>query len=179
MSHLDKQIKKRSERIIKLFNAFKNQPISKAPGPIPAFSKWLDGRIISVKRGEIEVQYDLRPEMANPTGLLHGGMQAAVIDDTIGMCTATLGYEGFLITIDAQINFLGKVNVDESVRVKAMMVREGRNVVHFFSQISDLKGNLIATGNANLLRTQYTPDYVKAIDNKKGFQLPEQDREEI
>lgn len=171
MSKEEKEIMKRSKRVIRLFNAFKGHPISKAPGPIPAFSKWLDGKIMDVKRGKIEVQYDLRPEMANPTGLLHGGMQAAVIDDTIGMASGTLGYEGFLITIDASINFLGKVKVDQSIRVKASMVREGRNIVHFFSQVSDLEGNLIATGNANLLKTKYTPDYVKAIDSNEEFNI--------
>jgi len=171
MPNEDKKIQKRSERIIRLFKAFKGKPISEAPGPIPAFSKWLGGKIMEVSRGEIVVEYDLRPEMANPTGLLHGGMQSGLIDDTIGMCTATLGYEGFLITIDANYNFLGKVKVDQSVRVKANMVREGRNIVHFFAQIKDLEDKLIATGNANLLRTQYKPDYVKAIDSDKGFGL--------
>jgi uncharacterized protein (TIGR00369 family) len=170
----DKKVLKRSKRIIKLFNAFKGYPISKAPGPIPAFSKWLNGKIISVKRGEMELQYDLRPEMANPTGLLHGGMQSALIDDCIGMSTATLGYEGFLITIDVQNSFLGKVKVDETVIVKASMVREGRNIVHFIGQIKDLNGKLIATGNANLLKTKFTPDYIKAIDDNKSFEVPEE-----
>jgi uncharacterized protein (TIGR00369 family) len=169
MSQKEQERKERSARIVRLFQAFKGRPISEAPGPIPAFSKWLDGKILDVKRGEIKLQYDLRPEMANPTGLLHGGMQAALIDDTIGMCTATLGYKGFLITIDAQLNFLGKVKVDESVRVKASLVREGRNIVHFFAKVSDLDGKLIATGNANLLKTQYTPDYIKAVDGGKDF----------
>jgi len=172
LSKEEKNIEKRSKRIIRLFNAFKDMPISEAPGPIPAFSKWLDGKIQYAKRGEIEVRYDLRPEMANPTGLLHGGMQAALIDDTIGMCTATLGYEGFLITIDASINFLGKIKVDQSVKVKARLVREGRNIVHFFAQVSDLEEKLIATGNANLLKTHYTPDYVKAIDDNREFNVP-------
>ena len=158
---------------IKLFNSCKGYPISNAPGPIPPCTKWLDGKIVGAKRGEIELQYDLRPEMANPTGLLHGGMQAALIDDCIGMCTATLGYEGFLITIDVQINFLGKVKINESVLVKASMVREGRNIVHFFGQISDLNGKLIATGNANLLKTQFKPDYVKEIDGGVRFETPE------
>ncbi len=169
MSQKEKEREERSERIVRLFKAFKGKPISEAPGPIPAFSKWLDGKIIKVKRGEIELEYDLRPEMANPTGLLHGGMQAALIDDTIGMCTATLGYKGFLITIDAQLNFLGKVEVDKAVHVKASMVREGRNIVHFFAHVSDLDGKLIATGNANLLKTKYTPDYIKALDNGDEF----------
>ncbi|MHA1148647.1 MAG: PaaI family thioesterase [Promethearchaeota archaeon] len=168
---LDKKIQRRSKRMIRLLKAYIGQPIGKAPGPIPAFSKWLNGMVVSVKRGEIEVQHDLRPEMANPTGLLHGGMQAALIDDTIGMCTATLGYEGFLITIDVSINFLGKVKVDESVIVKASIVREGRNIVNFFAQISDLEGNLIATGNANLLKTQYKPDYIKALDDQDESSL--------
>ena len=34
--------------------------------------------------------------MANPTGLLHGGMQCALMDDTIGMMTATLGFKRFV-----------------------------------------------------------------------------------
>jgi uncharacterized protein (TIGR00369 family) len=170
MSEKENTIEKRSERMIKLFKAFKGKTISEAPGPIPAFSKWLNGTLLKIKRGEIEVEYKLRPEMANPTGLLHGGMQAALIDDTIGFCTVTLGYQGFLITIDAQINYLGKVKVDESVRVKANVVREGKKIVHYFAQLSTLEGKLIATGNANLLKTKYTPDYVKAVDEGHGFE---------
>ncbi len=163
-------IKKRSERVLKLFNAIKGHQIGDFPGPIPAFSKWLNSKMISAQRGEIELEFKLRPEMANPTGLLHGGMQAALMDDTIGMCTATLGYEGFLITIDAQFNYLGKVKVEESVRVKAKIVREGRNIVNFYVEISDLNGNLIATGNTNLLKTQYKPDYVKNIDGPQSIE---------
>ena len=170
---IDKEMQKRTDRILKIFNSVKGFPLGKAPGPIPPFTKWLNGKMISAKRGEIELQYDLRPEMANPTGLLHGGLQAAMIDDCIGMCTATLGYEGFLITIDMQINYLGKIKIEESVLVKASIIREGKNIVHFFGQISDRNGNLIATGNANLLKTKYTPEYVKAVDKNIGFIIPE------
>ncbi len=166
----DAAIKKRSERVLKLFNAIKGNHIGEFPGPIPPFSKWLNSKLISAQRGEIELEFKLRPEMANPTGLLHGGMQAALMDDTIGMCTATLGYEGFLITIDAQFNYLGKVRVDENVRVKAKIVREGRIVVNFYAEISDLKGNLIATGNTNLLRTQFKPDYMKTVDGSERIE---------
>jgi len=171
MTENEKSIRKRSERMVKLFNAVIGGSIGEFPGPIPPFSKWLNGKLISAKRGEVEIEHETRPEWGNPTGLLHGGMQGALIDDTIGMCTATLGYEGFLITINLNINYLGKVKIGEYVRVKANLVREGKNIIHFFSQISDLKGKLIATGNANLLRTQYKPDYIKAMDNYKGQDL--------
>ncbi len=160
----DKNIKKRSERMIKMFNALKGRNLKNFPGPIPPFSKWLNGKIILAKRGEVELEFKIRPEWANPTGLLHGGMQGALIDDTIGMTTTTLGYEGFLISINTQLNYLGKARIGENIRVKAKLIREGRIIVNIYGEILDKEGKLIATGSSNLLKTQYTPDYVKVID---------------
>ena len=162
MPDLEGKIKKRSERMVNLFNTFKEQDLSKFP--VPPFTKWLNGKVIKAKRGEIELEYEVRPEMANPTGLLHGGMQCGLIDDAIGMTTATLGYEGFLISLDLHVNYLDKVKVGEKIRIKSAIVRDGRNVAHAFAQLLSVDGKLIATGNSNLLKTQYTPDYVKFAD---------------
>lgn len=164
MSDIPDKVRKRSERVVKLFSAAIGQPFNKVPGPIPAFTKWLNSSLMSVKRGEVEVEVQLRPEMANPTGLLHGGVHSALMDDVIGITTGTLGYEGFLITINFSINFLGKVKIDEKVRVRAKIVREGRNIVNAECEIYDMNGNMISNGQANLLKTSFTPDYVKAID---------------
>ena len=164
MSEEEKNIKKRSERMIKLFESVKGIHMENFPGPIPPFSKWLNGRIVDVKRGEIEIEFLIRPEWANPTGLLHGGMQGALIDDTIGMTTATLGYQGFLISVNSQLNYLGKAKVGDEIRVKARVIREGKNIVNISAEIEDKNGKIIATGNSNLLKTQYTPDYVKVLD---------------
>ena len=164
MTDDEKNIKKRSEKIIKMFNAFKGKNIGEAPGPIPPFSKWLNGSIVSVKRGEIELEFEIRPEWGNPTGLLHGGMQCGLMDDAIGMMTATLGYEGFLISIDFHVNYLGKVKIGERIRVIGKLIREGRNIVNATSQIYNVDGKLIASGNANLLKTKFKPDYIKAVD---------------
>ncbi|MFX1274585.1 MAG: PaaI family thioesterase [Promethearchaeota archaeon] len=169
MKDINQDIEKRSNRIIKLFNAAKGRNIGDFPGTIPPFSKYLNGKLLNAKRGEVELEFKVREEWANPTGLLHGGMQGALIDDTIGITTATLGYKGFLISIDSQLNYLGKVKVGEIVRTKARLIREGRNIVNFYCEICDAEGNLIATGNSNLLKTQYTPDYVKNVDKDEQF----------
>ena len=167
MNDISKDIQKTSNRIVKLFNAAKGRKIGEIPGVLPPFSKYLNGKFIDAKRGEVELEFELKEEWANPTGLLHGGMQGALIDDSVGIASATLGYKGFLITIDSQLNYLGKVKVGEIVRTKAQLVREGRNIVHFFCEIKDKEGKLIATGNSNLLKTQYTPDYIKNLDGNK------------
>ncbi len=159
------KIKERSERMIKLFNAFKNQELKDFP--VPPFSKWLNGKIIKAEYGKLELEFKVRPEMANPTGLLHGGMQCGLMDDAIGMTTATLGYEGFPISIDFHVDYLGKVKVDEKVKVIGKIIREGRNIIHAIAEIYDFNGNLISTGNSNLLKTTYVPNYVKNADKLK------------
>lgn len=162
MSNIEKQREKRSKRILKLFNAFKGQELKNHP--VPPFTKWLNGKIINAEYGKVELEIEVRPEMANPTGLLHGGMQSAFMDDTLGMTTATLGYEGFPISIDFHIDYLGKVKVGEKVRVIAKVIREGRNIIHMNIDILDMNGNLVSSGNSNLLKTTFVPDYVKLAD---------------
>jgi uncharacterized protein (TIGR00369 family) len=162
MVELDKQILKRSDRILKLFNSFKNRELKNLP--VPPFTKWLNGKVIKTERGLLELEFEIRPEMSNPTNLLHGGMQCALMDDTIGMMTATLGYEGFPISIDFHVDYLGKVRVGENVRVIAKLIREGNNILHAVAEIYDLNGMLISTGNSNLLKTNFIPDYVKVAD---------------
>ena len=135
MSNIEKKREKRSKRILKMLNTFIGKELKNYP--VPPFTKWLNGKIINAKYGRVEIEIEVRPEMSNPTGLLHGGMQSAFMDDVLGMTTATLGYEGFPISIDFHIDFLGKVKVGESVRVIAKVVREGRNIINMNIEMLD------------------------------------------
>lgn len=163
MSDLQEERKKRSEKMIHLFNSFKNQELKNLP--VPPFSKWANGKIIKAEFGLMELEYEVRPEMANPTNLLHGGIQCAFMDDVIGITTATLGYKGFPISIDFHVDYLGKVQVGEKVRVIGEIIREGKNIIHANAEIRDMNNNLVSTGNSNLLKTKFIPDYVKTADN--------------
>lgn len=154
--------KEKADRIKTLFNTFKGKNLKGLP--LPPFTKWLNDKKIKAQYGEIVLEFEVRPEMANPTGLLHGGMQCALMDDTIGMMTATLGYEGFPISIDFHVDYLGKVKVGEKVRVMGKIIREGRNIIHAIAEIYDLEENLISIANSNLLKTHFIPDYIKKAD---------------
>jgi acyl-coenzyme A thioesterase 13 len=156
------KIKERSRRMIELLNSIKD--LNVANFPVPPFSKWLNGKIMSAGYGEVEIEMEVRPEMANPTGLLHGGMQSAMLDDVIGMTTATLGYSGFLITIDFHIDFLGKAKVGDLVIAKGKIIHDGKTIAHAESELKHKTGELIATASSNLLKTTHKPEYVKKID---------------
>ncbi len=150
---MDEEIEERSRKIIEMFNSANGMNMENLPAP--PFSKWLNPTIISAERGSIEVNFKIRPEMANPTNLFHGGMQAALMDDLIGATTATLGYEGFAITIDLHVDFIGKAKVGEIVKAKTQITREGKRIIHAIAEITNQKGDVIATASSNLLRTTF------------------------
>jgi len=165
MTDNDKEIKKRSNKMIELFRTFKNQELKNLP--VPPFTKWANGKIVKAEYGLMVLEFDVRPEMANPTNLLHGGIQCALMDDVIGITTTTLGHKGFPITIDFHVDYLGKVKVGEKVRVTGEIIREGKNIIHAIAEIRDMNNKLISTGNSNLLKTQFIPDYVKIAEKLK------------
>ncbi|MFX1358385.1 MAG: PaaI family thioesterase [Promethearchaeota archaeon] len=162
MAYNNEKIKQRSKKMLKLFNEFLNKELKDFS--VPPFTKWLNGKVLKAEYGKLELEFKIRPEMSNPTGLLHGGMQCALMDDVIGMTTATLGYEGFPISIDFHVDFLGKVKVGETIRVIGKVIREGKNILHMIAEIYDVNDKLISTGNSNLFRTRFIPDYVKTAD---------------
>lgn len=155
------EVDARSSRILDLFQAIKGQPLQGFP--VPPITKWLNGKILAASRGDVTVQHVVRPEMANPTGLLHGGMMCAMLDDVIGMTTASLGYKGFPISIDLNVNYLGKVKVGEVVIARGKVAREGRTILNASAELVDKDGHLVATASSNLLLTGFEPDYVKQV----------------
>lgn len=65
---------------------------------------------------------------------------------------------------------LRKAKAQKNKEITDNKFLEQRSIMEFIVQELDLEGNLIATGNANLLKTKFTPDYVKALDNNEGFE---------
>ncbi len=162
-----KDKKNKSEQILGLLKSVigRTMPnVHKSPMVTSAFN----GKIVSAERGEVEVEFITQPEMTNPLGLLHGGMQCTLMDDIIGITVATLGLESFSISINLQINYLGKAKVGDKIRVNAKVIREGRSVIHATAKISHINGNTISIGQSDLLRTQIDSDYIKSLMNHKN-----------
>lgn len=143
-----------SNPIVELFRS----AIGKKMEGAPPFSAWLDGRIVSAEVGAVEVSLKVRPEMGNPIGLMHGGVQAALIDDLIGMAAFTLNRSQFLLTIDLHVNFLGKVKVGQTVVGRTRIVRSGRNVSHAVCEILDESGRVVSRGDSNLIAVDPSSD---------------------
>src|SRR5262245_24560851 len=70
-------------------------------------SAWLDGRLLEIREDGFDVEFQVREEMTNPLGLLHGGVQAAILDEVIGLTAYATNPEARYLSINLTIDFLG------------------------------------------------------------------------
>ena len=96
----------------------------------------------------IKVEMQARPEFINPAGLIHGGMLAAMLDETLSPAlAATLGPGEFAPTLEIKVNFISPAKVGR-VLGTGRIVSRGRSICFMEGQLHDEQGNLLATAMA-------------------------------
>jgi uncharacterized protein (TIGR00369 family) len=96
----------------------------------------------------IKVEMQARPEFVNPAGLIHGGMLAAMLDETLSPAlAATLGPGEFAPTLEIKVNFISPAKVGRILGT-GRIVSRGRSICFMEGQLHDEKGNLLATATA-------------------------------
>lgn len=119
----------------------------------PPFSRHLGGVLRMVEEGRIRLDYTVRPEWANPVGLLHGGMHCALIDETIGFAALTLGRRTFYMSVSLNVDYLGPAKVGEVVSADARIVHRGNRVLNAECEIVGPDGRPLSRGTSNLVRS--------------------------
>lgn len=125
--------------------------MSEAPSPV---GRWLNGTLREAREGELVADFEVRAEMTNPVGLLHGGMIAAIMDDFIGATVFALGREGFYTTIDLSIDYFASSREGDVVTARTKIVKPGQRVIHAECDLLNAEGRLLARGRTNLLRVE-------------------------
>jgi acyl-coenzyme A thioesterase 13 len=117
-------------------------------------SRWLGGVFREVEEGQLVMDFLVRSEMANPVGLLHGGIQNAILDDVIGIAVLTLGHEHFFLSLGLNVDYLNKAGVGETVTARARVLRNGPRIVNAECELLNGKGAVICRGSSNLMRSR-------------------------
>lgn len=135
-----------------MFKAYFRSCIGRERPPShPPVTRWLDGIIREVGDGTMMIEHLVREDMCNPSGYLHGGIQAALMDDAIGMLgTAECG-DRFPLSINLAVDFLGKAKAGSRIQVRVTLVRAGLTMMNVECRISDEAGDTIARGSSNLV----------------------------
>jgi uncharacterized protein (TIGR00369 family) len=100
--------------------------------------------------GWARLRLQLRPDVMNPFGSVHGGATAALVDSAAGSAIAAgcaPDSDRIMGTIDMQVHFLARAKGSE-LTAEGRMVRAGRAVAVAQVEVRDDQGELVALGTA-------------------------------
>jgi len=118
--------------------------------PAPPGSALLGWKVrdIDASAGTITVEFDAKPDFCNPTGDIHGGYLAAMLDDTMGPCLfATLEPGHFAPTVELKINYIRSARPGRLVG-QGRVIHKGRSLAFLSGELTTHEGALIATATA-------------------------------
>ena len=115
------------------------------PEDQPPFAELLGTRITSLSSECVTAELEVRPELGNRFGILHGGAIMAFAD-TLGAAAtiANLPDGAGTTTIESKTNFLAPAPVGTQVTGEATPVHRGRRTMVWQTRVTGEDGRLIA-----------------------------------
>jgi acyl-coenzyme A thioesterase 13 len=135
--------------VLEHFKRSIGQPMG-SPSPI---GKWLGGTLVEAEENFLVAEYVVKQDFLNPMGVMHGGVYAVMMDDLMGALVFSLNNEYFFTTVNLAIDYLSSAKANETVKVKAEVIKAGKNIIHCESRLYNMEGKLLAKSISNLAKT--------------------------
>lgn len=98
----------------------------------------------------IELTFEGRPEFANPIGIVQGGFLSAMLDDAMGLASATtLKLGEFAPTLALNVRFLRPAKIGR-LEGTGRVIQRGKEVLQLESELRQ-DGKIVAVGSATAL----------------------------
>lgn len=138
---------------ITYINGLKANIGKQIPLPEAGFANWLGGRVLEVNdEGDLAFEFDIRKDMLNPFGILHGGVVAGMVDEMMGLQLFLHCEEEKYVAIGLNVDFLDKVKVGDKIIVRPNIERKGRTTANASCRVENEAGKLVALASCNFAR---------------------------
>jgi len=126
--------------------------------PAPPCSQLLGWRLLDhdAEKGWIRIGFDGKPDFLNPAGLIQGGIQGAMLDDTMGPAVwVKTGGALYTATIEMTLSFLAPARPGPLFG-EGTVLQLGSTIAFLEGRLLDAEGKLLtrATACARLLRSE-------------------------
>lgn len=109
------------------------------------FSQLIGMRLIDIRYGEAEIGIEMRDELRQPGGILHGGVTATLIDTAMAFAALSMLEPGERTsTVDLTVHYLRPL-VSGHFVCRAKTVRAGKRIFTMSAEVVNDEKKLIAT----------------------------------
>lgn len=115
------------------------------------FSQWLGITVIDVREGYSKISMEVRPEMINGFGIVHGGIAFSLADSAFAF--ACNNRNNLSVALDTAINFTKPVKVGDKLTAEANEMHNGRSTGIYHIRVSNQDGELVALFKGTCFRT--------------------------
>lgn len=118
---------------------------------------WMEFTLDKIEKGHAELSLEVKRDMTNPYGNIHGGMMALVMDETIGWAVVSLGMENHYTSLNLNVDFLYAIQQGYRLKSIANVVRAGKKIIHVECTVLDMNDTLLGKASSNLIATSMKP----------------------
>jgi uncharacterized protein (TIGR00369 family) len=117
--------------------------------------EWLGLKLVETSAGTAVVEMATTEDMANHSGVVHGGMISTLADSAMGRSLRTLS-PGVVraMSFDLKLNFINAAKVGEKLRATGHVIHAGRRTAVAECRVEGSDGRLVATGSATFAVTR-------------------------
>ncbi len=118
------------------------------------FFKLMGIELVDVEPGRAKLSASWRADLAQPAGIMHGGVIATLVDTTIAQsmlltprCMEAHARGAMIVSVDLRIKYLRPVS-EGTIICEAITPRVGRTITHSTAIVTDSAGKEVATGDS-------------------------------
>ncbi len=118
---------------------------------------WMRFRLEQIEKGKATISMEVREEMTNPYGNIHGGMMALVMDEAIGWAVVSLDTDNNYTSLNLNVDFLYAIKQGDRLKATSEIVRAGKKIIHVECRVYDMQERLLGKASSNLIATGMKP----------------------
>lgn len=119
-----------------------------------SFSNWLGIKILDVKEGYSKIQMEIRDEMINGLGIVHGGITFALADSAFAF--ACNSRNNASVALDTSITFTKASKLWDILTAEAKELHNGKSTGLYLVSITNQRNEQVALFKGTCFRTAKT-----------------------
>ncbi|MCB0696636.1 MAG: PaaI family thioesterase [Chitinophagaceae bacterium] len=122
-----------------------------------AAGNWLNFTLEHIDKGTATISLEVKEDMTNPYGNIHGGMMALVMDEVIGWGVVSLDTDNYYTSLNLNVDFLYAIKMGERLKATSKVVRAGKKIIHVECHVYDMQDRILGKASSNLIVTGMRP----------------------